>query len=111
MFRSVVLLLVVSIFIVGVSSVTLVAADGKALYEGKCLSCHGPDAKGKQKIADMYKIDISKLNLVDSKASDTELMKDIRDGVGDGKKMKSFKDKLSDDDISAIIKYLHSLKK
>lgn len=105
-----VFLLSVFILVVGLQPANLATANGKAVYESKCSTCHGPDGKGKQNIADMFGIDISKLNLVDdetAKKSDAELTKIIHDGTG--KFMKPFKDKLSGDEISAIVKYIRSL--
>lgn len=43
---------------VGLWPANLAAADGKILYDGKCVPCHGSDGKGKQKIADMYKVNV-----------------------------------------------------
>lgn len=91
------------------------ATDNKTVYErdGKCASCHGTDGKGKQKIADLFKIDVVKLNLVDEetdKKSDAQLVKTTRDGV-DKSKMKGYKDQFSEQEIVGLIKYIRSLKK
>lgn len=85
--------------------------DGKTLYDGKCATCHATDGKGNPKVAGLLKVDISKLNLVDDETtnkSDIELAKAIHDGTG---KMKPFKDKLSDEEISVVVKRIRSLKK
>ena len=91
---------------------SVVAADSEAAYKAKCASCHGPDGKGKQKIAEMLKIDLSRLELVDdetSKKSDAELARITRDG--EGKSMKPFKSQFSDAEITELVKYIRSLKK
>ncbi len=97
------------------------SADGKTLYDdNKCASCHGPNADGKDKdgknkdsVAKMCSVDISKLNLGKAetlKKSDAELAKIIRDGFKDSK-MKGYSDKMSGDEISAVVKHIRSLRK
>jgi cbb3-type cytochrome c oxidase subunit III len=80
--------------------------DGKALFTAKCASCHGKDAKGSAAMAKMYKLDVSALNLADAKASDDELTKIVKAGKG---KMPKFEGKLKDDEIAAVLSYVHSL--
>lgn len=111
MSKSVALLLSTLFLFIGLKQVDLIASDGKTIYEASCKSCHGPDGKGNEKVAKALKIDLIKLNLVKdetTKKSDAELAKTIHDGAG---KMKPFKDKLKDEDISAVVEYVRSLKK
>lgn len=111
--RLVVLLFSIALLAVGLQPINLAAADSKATYDGKCASCHGPDGKGKDAVAKLLKIDISKLNLVDdetSKKSDAQLAKAIHDGI-ENSKMKSYKDQFSDEEIAGLVKYIRSLKK
>ena len=115
MFKTTVLSLYVALLLVLLQSFNLTAADNKTVYErdGKCASCHGTDGKGKQKIADLFKIDVAKLNLVDEetgKKSDAQLAKTTRDGV-DKSKMKGYKDQFSDEEIAELVKYIRFLKK
>lgn len=82
-------------------------SDSKALYEKNCKMCHAVDGKGNPKLTAM---DLAKLNLTDKETSnkkDDELKKTINDGAG---KMKGFKSKISEDDISALVEYIRSLK-
>lgn len=100
------------LLIAGTQTINLAAADSKTAYEGKCASCHAKDGKGNPKVADMLKIDLSKLNLVDeetSKKSDAQLAKATHDGV-DGSKMKGYKDQFSDQEIAGLVKYIRFLK-
>lgn len=87
------------------------AEDGKTLFTAnKCHMCHAENGKGNEKIKGMVKGDMTKLDLTDSgtKAkTDAELMKAISDGV---KPMKSYKDVLTKDQISVLVKYVQSLK-
>src|SRR3989344_1514588 len=91
-------------FIMIVFSVNVSAAepDGKVLYEkNNCKMCHGVDGASVQKTADMLKIDLSKLNLIDKETADKkddELIKTVADGAG---KMKGFKAKMSVDEVTA----------
>jgi mono/diheme cytochrome c family protein len=78
--------------------------DAKALYLAKCKSCHGADGKGKTKFAEKHEVE----DLTKSKASVTKIAKAIREGVPDTK-MKSFKTKLSEDEIKAVAAYVKKL--
>lgn len=83
--------------------------DGKIIYEKNCKMCHDIDGKGSPKVAKALKVDSSKLDLTDKETSgkkDAELTKTITDGTG---KMKSFKDKLTQEEITVVVKYIRSL--
>ncbi len=77
----------------------LVHADGAATFNTKCKACHGPDGKGNPALKMMKPMDTSK--------SDADLQKVVADGKG---KMIPYKGKLSDAEISEVVKYLKSLK-
>jgi len=81
------------------------AEDAAALYKSKCQMCHGADGKGspagqKMGVKDLHSPEVAKM-------SDDELIKAVQDGKG---KMQAYKGKISDDDIKALIKYIHTLK-
>ncbi len=81
------------------------------MYEGSCKTCHGLDGKGNQKVADMLKVDLSKLDLTDdetTKKKDAELANAIFNGAG---KMKGYRNKFSDPDVNAIVSHIRSLQK
>jgi mono/diheme cytochrome c family protein len=97
---------------VGLCSATARAEDKKTerLWKAKCASCHGVDGKGdtetgkKAKIADMTTPEWHK------KTTDA----DIREAILNGKKveggeMDPFKDKLSSEQVDALVNYLHTL--
>lgn len=107
-FKSLVLLLFVASLVLG--SATVASADGKALYDGKCVSCHGADGKGKDSVAKMLKVDVAKLNLLGSKKTDVELSKITAEGVKDTK-MKGYSDRMTSEEIASVVKYIRSLKK
>lgn len=78
--------------------------DAKALFEGKCKSCHGSDGKGDTTIG--KKVGIP--SLAGTKLSKSDAVKKISDGVPDTK-MKGYKDKLSKDEIDALAAYVKKL--
>lgn len=85
--------------------------DGKVVYEKNCKKCHGDNGKGNDKVAGALKIDRAKLDLNDKETTDKkdgEWERVVNDGAG---KMKGYKDKLSKEEISAVIIYVKSLKK
>ncbi len=85
------------------------AAAGKAVFAAKCVACHAKDGKGNAKMAKMYKLDPSKLDLLTAEARKTSAA-DQTKLVAEGKeKMKGFKGKLSEADIANVVAYVRSL--
>ena len=78
--------------------------DAAALFNNeaspKCASCHQPDGKGKPGIKEIP-------NFTDAawqkKTTDAEMIKTIKEGH---KPMPAYKDKLSDDQIKALVAYV-----
>ena len=84
----------------------LSAADGMDVYNAKCKSCHGEDGRGKAAIAKMMKLDMAGLDLTDAATTskkDADWIKATEEGVG---KMKGYKDKLSAEEIKAVVAYM-----
>jgi cytochrome c oxidase cbb3-type subunit 3 len=81
-------------------------ADGAAIFAGNCVMCHGADGKG----FPMLKTP----NFTDPKwqssIKDTEMRKIIKNGKK-GTAMPAFGDTLKDEQISAVIAHIRSLKK
>jgi len=81
------------------------AADASATWNSQCASCHGKDGSGNTAMGKKLGVkDYSK----EQGFSDAEATKVIKEGKG---KMKAYKDKLSDDDVKALVAYVRSLKK
>lgn len=83
------------------------AAEGKAVFDSKCKSCHGADGSGNPAIAKMMKVTMKPLGSAEVQArSDAELKKDITQGTG---KMKpqSLTAKQADD----VVAFIRTLKK
>jgi mono/diheme cytochrome c family protein len=83
------------------------AADGAAIFKTKCASCHGPDGAGlttmgkAMKLRDLGSADVQK-----------QTDKELYDWTAAGKnKMPAYKDKLSTDEINALVTFMRTLKK
>src|SRR6266496_3882148 len=97
-----------------IGTASLLAADVKENWEKNCASCHGKDGKGETKAG--KKADVKDLTDVTYQASftDEQMFKQIKEGLKDknGKeKMKAFSDKLSDEEIKALVTFVRGLKK
>lgn len=81
------------------------ASPGEDVYKAKCAMCHGADGAG----AMAKKMGSRDLNSADvQKMSDADLTTVISGGKG---KMTGFKGKLTDAQISDVVKYVRTLKK
>lgn len=88
-------------------------ADGAALWNQHCASCHGKDGSGSTMMGKKLAVKNYTDAKVQSAFSDAEMQRAIKDGVKEGgkEKMKAFGDKLSDADIKALVAYIRGLKK
>jgi cytochrome c6 len=97
------------IFIFGIFGVTArgyAQDDAAALYKSKCQACHGADGKGDTPVG--KKIGVKDFHSPEvAKMSDEELFEITKKGK---EKMPPYDKKLTDDQIKALIKYIHSLK-
>jgi mono/diheme cytochrome c family protein len=80
---------------------------GEATYKAKCAMCHGPDGTGNTPIGKNMKLRSFK-SPEDIKATDAELFKQTKDGVG---KMQGYAGKLTDAQIQDVVTYLRTLQK
>ena len=83
-------------------------------YETHCASCHGNDGKGETKAG--RKAQVKDLTDKAHQASFTDAVaaKGIKDGLKDDKgkeKMKAYGDKLTDEEIKALVAYVRTLAK
>lgn len=85
------------------------ADAGEDAFSAKCAVCHGKDAKGKTKMGEKLGAkDLTDAKLQDS-LTDDQIQKTILEGIP-AKKMPAQKDKMSADDIKAVVKYVRTLK-
>ena len=82
------------------------ASEGGDLFKEKCSMCHGPDGKGYPALKTP--------DFTDPKVQTALSDKEITEAIKNGKKgtaMPPFGDKLSDDQIHALVTYIRSLGK
>ena len=82
----------------------LAAADGDAVFKGRCTACHGSDGRGKPAIGTP---DFTSPK-TQSGLSDADMIETITNGRK-GTIMPAWKGKLSDEEISAVAAYVRSL--
>ena len=99
--------------VIGVVSWTCSAADVPENWTKECAKCHGKDGKGDTTMGKKLKVKDYTDAAVQAKMTDEEMTKSIKGGIKDdaGKtRMKAY-DKLSDDEVKALVAYVRSLKK
>lgn len=95
------------------SSLCALGADAKANWDTHCAQCHGKGGNADTKIGKQ----LNAKDLTDAKVqagfTDAEATTAIHDGMKEeGKtRMKAFGDKLSADEIKALVAYVRTLKK
>lgn len=89
------------------------AADAKANYDKHCAKCHGPDGRGQTKMGKQSGAKDYTDPKVQAEMKDDEAIKNIKQGqkVNGKEAMKPFGDKLSDDEIKALVAYMRAFKK
>jgi cytochrome c6 len=102
--KKLVMLLAVVAVIALVSAPAAQAADGKALFDGKCAMCHGKDGVAKP----MAK---GSAHFNDAKWQEATKVEAIETVITDGKgKMKGYKDKMNAEEIKAVATYVKTIK-
>jgi cytochrome c oxidase cbb3-type subunit 3 len=82
------------------------APDGAAIFKKNCVMCHGADGKGFSALKTP--------NFTDPKWQSSIKDREMREVIKNGKKgtaMTAFGGQLKDEEISAVIAYIRSLKK
>lgn len=106
-------ILFIAVGLWAVSSVSAIAADAKENWEKDCAQCHGQDGSANTKMG----MKLNAKNLTDAKVqagfTDADATKAIKEGMKENGKtvMKAFGDKLSDDEVKALVAYVRTLKK
>jgi mono/diheme cytochrome c family protein len=91
------------------------AADAADNWTQHCAACHGKDGAGHTKAG--KKLGVKDLTAVENqkKFSDDDAFNSLKNGLkgddGTSTKMKPFSEKLSDDDIKALVAYVRNLAK
>src|SRR6266568_433987 len=89
------------------------AAEVKENWEKNCQKCHGADGKGQTKMGRQSGVKDYTDPKVQAELKDENAMKIIKEGIveKDKKKMDPYKDKLTDEEIKALIAYIRAFKK
>ena len=95
------------------STISMLGADGKALWEANCAQCHGKSGNADTKMGKTLKAKDLTDAAVQSSFTDAKATQAIKEGIKENGKttMKAFGDKLSDDDVKALVAYVRTLKK
>lgn len=81
--------------------------SGEVSYKAKCAMCHGADGSGNTPVGKNMKVRSLK-SPEDIKATDAELFKDTKSGVG---KMQGYAGKLTDAQITDVVAWIRTLQK
>ena len=105
------ILLAVALSIAAMTSMR--AADDKENWEKHCQKCHGADGKGQTKMGRQSGVKDYTDPKVQAELKDENAIKIIKEGIveKDKKKMDPYKDKLTDEEIKALIAYIRGFKK
>jgi len=88
------------------ASTAFAAADGAAIFKAKCAMCHGPNGDASTGMA--KSMGLKPLSSPDvQKQSAADITNIVTNGKG---KMPASKGKLTDEEISAVVTYVKSLK-
>ncbi|HUL52801.1 MAG TPA: cytochrome c [Opitutaceae bacterium] len=105
--------LLLAVMTLGAPALTAFAADAKSNWDDNCAKCHGAEGKGDTKMG--KKLNIKDLSdaTVQAGFTDAEAFKAIKEGLQDkdGKTRMKAIEGLSDDDITALVQHVRSLKK
>ena len=86
-------------------------ADSAAeVWTAKCKSCHGGDGKAQTKIGEKEKVPDMSTADWQKGHSDADIKKIISEGSSKNTKMKAYKDKLTPEQIDALVAYVRTLK-
>lgn len=89
------------------------AADVKENWEKHCQKCHGADGKGQTKMGRQSGVKDYTDPKVQEELKDEKAVKIIKEGIVEKgkKKMDPYGDKLTDDEIKALIAHIRTFKK
>ncbi len=89
------------------------AADVAANWTTHCAPCHGKDGKGQTKAGRMAGVKDQTDSQYQASLTDEKMFQSVKQGLKDGakEKMKPFGEKLTDEEIKALVGHVRTLKK
>ncbi|HAM72264.1 MAG TPA: cytochrome C [Verrucomicrobiales bacterium] len=95
------------------AATALPGADATENWAKQCASCHGKDGKGETKAGKKAGVKDQTDPGYHAKLTDDQMFKSIKEGLKEGEKerMKPFAEKLTDDEIKALVAHVRSFKK
>jgi len=95
------------------TSGVLRAADAKENWTKNCAKCHGADGKGQTKMGKQTGAKDYTDAKVQEALNDDKALKTVKEGLTENgkKKMDAYGEKLSDDEIKALIAHIRAFKK
>jgi len=107
------ILVLITITTFAAFTTSLRAADAKTLWDANCAQCHGKDGKADTKMGKALSAKDLTDRAVQSAFTDAKATESIKNGVKENGKttMKAFAEKLTDDEIKALVAYVRTLKK
>ena len=102
-----------AVALLAASASSLQAASAQENSNKDCMQCHGKNGAADTKMGKLLKDKDLTSAEVQASFSDSQATDAIKNGIKEnGKmKMKAFGDKLSDDEVKALVAYVRSLKK
>ena len=103
-------LIIITTALLGLFALSASAGDAKESWDRNCKKCHGDDGSGSTAIGKKLELkDYTKAETL-AEISDEDLFKMTKEGV-EGTKMKGYGDKLSDEEITALVAYMRAMAK
>ncbi len=89
------------------------AADVKMNWDKECAKCHGPDGRGQTRMGRQSGAKDYTDPKVQAEMDDTKAAARIKEGMKENgkEKMKPYGDKLSDEEIKALVAHMRTFKK
>lgn len=105
-------LVITSVFVGALYCESAKADDAQENWNRNCAACHGKDGKGETMMGRKLGLKDYTDPKVQASFTDEQATKAIKEGVTEGgtTKMKPFADKLSDDEIKALVKHVRDFK-
>jgi mono/diheme cytochrome c family protein len=84
------------------------AERGRAVYEARCVRCHGADGAGRTRMADIVEPPDMTDPAWQRRRSDARMIASVANGLG---QMPAFKKRLTRQEIAAAVAYVRTLKR